>query len=844
MSIQDSTRKPYEIPPHGEAVKKTAGESQPSSKVKEVARKQLDETQTGSSKKLEGDKKKKHPVSSSHLSFSQKVVRGVLTGLLASQLPGMTGTLGPGLAMAQQPAGLLMKDSFNVSNVLPISIDNVELTQMVTAPYFSPNLTHVAEIAEYQPIQTSEASVDEYIQLGSPQGYQNPRICVFTSYSAHTQERMQASRMVANNQQAFSEKNGYTYRVYEENLALETDPEAGDVAFEPYWSKIAGINMILNNQEPSIKDEPEWIVWMDDDAIISNPDFRFEDVLHHYTSLQEDLNFIVTTDSLSQAIESVPLNSAVLFIRNNDWSRDFFRQVWEMRNTKVEGKPYTYGTCPNQECLHEQQAITNLLFTHPELAEHARIIPQRDYFDPVEGWGINTFRRESHYDVVRNQHLEYSGDWYRARAGDFIQQCTGLAIKGYTRENKNIRNLRFDCIKQVIGETRERFPTFFSVVDAVEERMEEERSETIVMESMHQTLNHLHLPPTEGYDRFKSAIDHITSETVGSLISNININVADGTVMVTYKIPLMKGYSTITLTYDQAADEVTLEGTRRGMSREAWKIFSQYASESEEGNFPVDSFDQKVTTRPNFKWKIHDDEALSAALKNFETVSKFSNTDLYKALEKRIKNQKATDFEDIEAIKFVMSIDFEKSLQIIEFLMDRINNADDADQIAKLLESYYESTSTHFAYVFNSFMEKLGELFEKDESYGSVYKNLIMAGVDSYNYSIRDDAYQHMIDLLDRDELSNIESGIQLAIDAAVKSVMKENADETENGFLLFYRLISKGYGYEEASKALQDTMLNMNRDFSANWHILNNNLPSEYQYGYLRWIKDKIGIT
>lgn len=839
MSISDSTQKPYEIQPGGESVKKTAKGSHPSSKVKDLARKQLDKTQTGSSTKLEGDKKKKPPVSSSPPSFSQKVVRGVLTGLLASQLPGMTNAWGPGLSLAQQPSGLLMKDSFTVSNILPLSIEDIERTQLVTAPYFSPNLTHVAEIAEYEPILFREASVDEYIRLGRPQYYQNPRICVFTSYSAHTQERMQASRMVANNQQAFSEKNGYTYRVYEENLALETDPEAGDVAFEPYWSKIAGINMILNNQEPSIKDTPEWIIWMDDDAIISNPDFRFEDVLHHYTSQQEDLNFIVTTDSLSHVIESVPLNSAVLFIRNNDWSRDFFRQVWEMRNTKVEGKPYTYGTCPNQECLHEQQAITNLLFNDPELAEHARIIPQRDYYDPVDGWGINTFRRESHYDVARNQHLVYSRDQYQAKAGDFIQQCTGLATQGYTTENTNIRNLRFDCIKQVIGETREMFPAFFSLVDYVEERMEEDRSETIVMDSVRQTLNDLHLPPTEGYDLFKSAIDHITSETVGSLISSRDINVADGKVMVTYKIPLMKGYSTLSLTYDQNADEVTLEGTRRGMSKEAWKIFNQYASESREGHFPVDSSGQLTTFRPTFKWEIHNEQELSTALKSCEIVSKFSNADIYKTLEKRIKN---SDFEDIEAIKFVMSIDFEKSLNIIEMLVERIDSSNDADQIAKLLEPYYESTSMRLGHVYNVFIGKVAELFEKDESYGPVYKNLIMAGVDSPNDSIRDDAYDHIIDLLEWDELSKIESGIQLAIDAAAKSFMKENADETVNGFRLFYNLISKGYGYEEASKALRDTMMNIDYAFSANWHFLNNNLPSEYQYGYLQWIKDKIG--
>lgn len=285
--------------------------------------------------------------------------------------------------------------------------------------------------------------------------HEKSKICLLTAYTSDNSERLEMSQKVAANQRDYSNLKGYDYLEYTNNLAVETDPVTGStIKWEPYWSKIAAVNKILNSKESALEDKPEWIIWLDDDAVITNPDINMEDVIAHYTKGQQDLNFFVTTDSMSHILQGIPLNSAVLFIKNNDWSRKFFAKVWEMRKTRVPGESYTYGNCPHQSCLHEQQAITDLL-KYEEFKSHARIIPQRDPFYPV---GINTFVRENHIDLNRhNMFLNYDGDKAstRGQEGDFIQQCTGLAtrakkVDAQGNRELGVRNLRLECINKLL----------------------------------------------------------------------------------------------------------------------------------------------------------------------------------------------------------------------------------------------------------------------------------------------------------------------------------------------------------------------------------------------------------
>lgn len=266
-----------------------------------------------------------------------------------------------------------------------------------------------------------------------------------TAYTLDNPNRVRLSKAVSHNQREYAKRCGYQYVEHERNLAVEKTLEGTELAWEPYWAKIVGILQILEAKEQAIGDKPEWIVWLDDDAIIGNKEIRFEDIILQHTRANPDIHVIITQDSMSHQIPSIPLNSAVLIIKNNQWSREFFQTVWGMRHVNVPGQSYTYGNCKNQVCLHEQQAITDIYQSDPEVRRHLKIISQRDEKTRV---GMNTFSRQTHYDVKRGFTVNYDNDLpsSKAQTGDFIIQCTGLATQGSLPGSDEVRNLREECV--------------------------------------------------------------------------------------------------------------------------------------------------------------------------------------------------------------------------------------------------------------------------------------------------------------------------------------------------------------------------------------------------------------
>ena len=110
------------------------------------------------------------------------------------------------------------------------------------------------------------------------------------------------SQSVEQNQKSYATKNGYHYVVYRENLAKEMDSNTGKtITWEPYWSKITAINKILNGQEEALDTNLEWIVWMDDDAVVTNPNVKLEEVLRHYANSKSGINLVLTEDSMSHS---------------------------------------------------------------------------------------------------------------------------------------------------------------------------------------------------------------------------------------------------------------------------------------------------------------------------------------------------------------------------------------------------------------------------------------------------------------------------------------------------------------------------------------------------------------
>lgn len=237
------------------------------------------------------------------------------------------------------------------------------------------------------------------------------------------------------NQEAYCKSKGYLYEVYEQNLAKDS---------LPYWTKIAGINRLLNGKNPS-----QWIVWLDDDAVITNGKIGFDKVIKNLCDKYPNIDIFVTEDVPYAATK---LNTGVLIVRNSDFSRNFFQELFNMRHTVVPRyatEKYTYANCPGQSCLHEQEAMHNLLLDNPNYLKHVKIIPQRE----PNGVGMNTFMRFNHLDDNRGGiHMTYGGDPESSlgKPEDFIVQCTGLSTKGRLTPESPQMNLREACIDHLI----------------------------------------------------------------------------------------------------------------------------------------------------------------------------------------------------------------------------------------------------------------------------------------------------------------------------------------------------------------------------------------------------------
>jgi hypothetical protein len=311
----------------------------------------------------------------------------------------------------------------------------IELTQWVKQhPYLvagaAISVTLVTAAVCYRCFQTPRAKPFEFT--------------VFTAYTTDNPARTSLSRKVAANQAQYCAKRGYEHLTFETNLAQDV---AKGEKILPYWAKIAGMNKLLNDPTLSHK---KWFVWMDDDLIVTNKQIKLEDVVLK-VDLKGDESFFLTQDAESSIRKEVPFNTAALFVKNNAKSRELFKALWQMRHSAPPNMPGTaYATCPNQSCLHEQQALTELLKKSPRFRSFTKIIPQR-----VNGIGINTFHRPKHFDRDRHLFLDYNDpketQWHQ---GDFLGQCTGLATNAWIPDVEHPVNLRERCVDQLIARSR------------------------------------------------------------------------------------------------------------------------------------------------------------------------------------------------------------------------------------------------------------------------------------------------------------------------------------------------------------------------------------------------------
>lgn len=136
-----------------------------------------------------------------------------------------------------------------------------------------------------------------------------PSVCVLTAYDA-TQQPLAA--LTVPGMQAFARAHGYSvWAVFRE----EWERPRG-------WIKIEAIRAALQN-------DFDFVFWLDADSIILRRDVDVRTAAADAADLQ--MVWHGPDTSRIEAKNFVPhFNSGVMLIRVNEWSRDFFRRVWEV----------------------------------------------------------------------------------------------------------------------------------------------------------------------------------------------------------------------------------------------------------------------------------------------------------------------------------------------------------------------------------------------------------------------------------------------------------------------------------------------------------------------------------
>ena len=277
------------------------------------------------------------------------------------------------------------------------------------------------------------------------------------------------SNLVVENQKAYAEKYGYDYKAFTRNLASECyDSNEHIEECQPYWNKIAIVrNWLIKG--PLKEDSEQWLLWLDDDMPITNFQYSVEDIIQKFQGPEHNrASIIVTLDSRNWHHDSkeTSVNTGALFVRRTPQAKEVINKIWRARNKKIFlGNAWTtLGGCKDQECLHEQEALADLLKDEPELVIDGHIVVIEPY---ASGFGINGLARKGRFINERNRWKVIYEDedlpervW---RSGDFSGQCSGVptwgcrALDGSSKDETwycdgPVQNMRLLCIKDLIDQ--------------------------------------------------------------------------------------------------------------------------------------------------------------------------------------------------------------------------------------------------------------------------------------------------------------------------------------------------------------------------------------------------------
>ena len=139
---------------------------------------------------------------------------------------------------------------------------------LISAYYYCPCLLHSFNILTSRNQNTTGGSTPERLS-----------ICLVTAYIPNPS--LKYPEIVIKNHQNYAETQGY------QNIVITNAVVDKTVAGQ--WTKIVAINRVLGKEEGLTTVTPDWIVWLDSDAVVIDLNVRIEDVIQHYQNINPKL---------------------------------------------------------------------------------------------------------------------------------------------------------------------------------------------------------------------------------------------------------------------------------------------------------------------------------------------------------------------------------------------------------------------------------------------------------------------------------------------------------------------------------------------------------------------------
>jgi len=169
------------------------------------------------------------------------------------------------------------------------------------------------------------------------------KICLVSHF---TENITNVANITIPNKEDYSKKHNYYFKYHKGRLSNR----------HPGWDKIIILKEVL---ESNLYD---YVVWVDNDAYITNPEIRFDFICN----TNPDIKLIIAsednyrnTKTLNPNLDYLELhnlriiNTGVFILKNDKWSIDFLNNVWETKSNTNRGFEFSHQEINNHQFTYD-----------------------------------------------------------------------------------------------------------------------------------------------------------------------------------------------------------------------------------------------------------------------------------------------------------------------------------------------------------------------------------------------------------------------------------------------------------------------------------------------------------